>query len=318
MRITFVGNFGVDYSSENHHAKSLEALGHEVTRLQEGKITGEEILRQALDSDLLVFVHTHGWVTPGLPLSDVLRLLKGKVTTVTYHLDLWFGLDRQKDLDNDDFYKLIDHFFCTDKLMADWFNKNTKVKGHYLPAGVFHEECIMLEPQKVNYDVIFVGSKNYHKEWPYRPKLIDWLKETYGNRFLHVGGDGDTGVIRGLELNQIYANAKVAVGDTLCIGFNYPWYFSDRLMAETIGRGGFLIAPEIKGYTNYFKNDEEVILYKYGNFKELKDKIDYYLNNDDARERIRKLGFERAKKEHTYLKRWQTILETIEVNSQKV
>jgi len=148
MRIVFVGNFGVSYSSENHHAKSLEALGHEVIRLQEGKITGDEILRQSLNSDLLIFVHTHGWVTPGMSLSDVLRLLKGKVTTVTYHLDLWFGLERQKDLDNDDFYKLIDHFFCTDKLMADWFNKNTQVKGHYLPAGVFDEEVYMAEPLK--------------------------------------------------------------------------------------------------------------------------------------------------------------------------
>ena len=33
-----------------------------------------------------------------------------------------------------------------DKLMADWFNKNTDVKGHYLPAGVYDGECQMLRP----------------------------------------------------------------------------------------------------------------------------------------------------------------------------
>lgn len=315
MKIVFVGNFSVDFSSETHHVKTLQSLGHEVLCLQEGKITGDEILRHSLESDLLIVVHTHGWVTPGLPLVEVLKQLKGKVTTLTYHLDLWLGLERQKDLENDGFYKTIDYFFCTDKLMADWFNENTQVKGHFIPAGVFHEECIMLEPKKVDYDVIFVGSKNYHKEWGYRPWLIDWLRSTYGSRFLHVGGDGDTGVVRGLALNQIYANAKVAVGDTLCIGFNYPWYFSDRLVAETTGRGGFLIAPKIKGYTNYFKKDKEVVLYNYGNFNELKTKINYYLEHDEEREKIRLAGFERSKKDHTYIKRWQTILETIKVNS---
>ena len=310
MKITFLGNFGVSYSSENHHVKTLGSLGHEVVCLQEGKIDGNEIVRQALASDLFVVVHTHGWVTPILPLADVLRLLKGKVTTLTYHLDLWFGIERQKDLDTDDFYKLIDHFFCTDKLMADWFNDNTKVKGHFLPAGVYHEECVMLQPQPVNYDVIFVGSKNYHKEWSYRPKLIDWLRQTYGSRFLHIGGDGDTGVVRGLALNQIYANAKVAVGDTLCKNFNYPFYSSDRLW-ESLGRGAFTIYPKIKGLNNYFEDKKEVIYYKFGDFNGLNEKIDYYIENNNEREKIRKAGFERCKKEGTYLQRWITILDTI-------
>lgn len=315
MKITFLGNFTVPYSSENHHAKSLEALGYEVVRFQENNSNGREVCESALDSDLFVVVHTHGWVTPVLPVYKILERLKGKTISITYHLDLWMGIERQKDLDNDPFYRLVDHFFCTDKLMADWFNENTSVRGHYLPAGVYHEECVMLEPQEVEYDVIFVGSKRYHPEWPYRPQLIDWLRSTYGQRFLHVGGDGDTGTVRGLELNQIYANAKVAVGDTLCIGFDYPWYFSDRLVAEAQGRGAFQISPYIKGLTDYFKEGEEVILYTYGNFDELKNKIDYYIEHDGEREAIRRAGFERAKKDHTYLRRWQTILETIKDNS---
>ena len=60
------------------------------------------------------------------------------------------------------------------------------------------------------------------------------------------------GVIRGKELNDLYATAKVVVGDTLCKGFNYPYYFSDRLF-ETTGRGGFLIHPYIKGLEDYFE-----------------------------------------------------------------
>ena len=308
MKITFLGNFIVNYSSENHHVKTLKSLGHEVVCLQEGKIDGNEIVRQALASDLFVVVHTHGWVTPILPLADVLRLLKGKVTTLTYHLDLWFGIERQKDLETDDFYKLIDHFFCTDKLMADWFNDNTKVKGHFLPAGVYHEETYLLDLPKTN-DVIFVGSKGYHNEWKWRPQLIDWLSQTYGDRFKHYGNDG-LGVVRGDDLNKLYSSTKIVVGDTLCLNFNYPYYLSDRVF-ETTGRGGFLLMPYIKGIEDLFEIGKEIITFKFGDFKDLKKKIDYYLINDEEREKIRLAGFERTKKDHTYKNRWIKILEKI-------
>ena len=308
MKITFLGNFNVSYSSENHHVKTLESLGHEVTKLQEGVVNGNEIVKQALLSDLFVVVHTHGWVTPVLSLADVLRLLKGKVTTLTYHLDLWFGIERQKDLETDDFYKLIDHFFCTDKLMADWFNKNTKVKGHFLPAGVYEDEAYLLDLPKTN-DIIFVGSKGYHSEWKWRPQLIDWLYQTYGDRFKHYGNDG-LGVVRGDDLNKLYASTKIAVGDTLCLNFNYPYYLSDRVF-ETTGRGGFLLMPYIKGIEDLFEVGKEIITFKFGDFKDLKKKIDYYLEHDEDREKIRIAGFERTKKDHTYKNRWIKILEEI-------
>lgn len=308
MKITFLGNFSVSYSSENHHVKTLESLGHEVICLQEGKIDGNEIVKQALTSDLFVVVHTHGWVTPILPLSDVLRLLKGKVTTLTYHLDLWFGIERQKDLETDDFYKLIDHFFCTDKLMADWFNDNTKVKGHFLPAGVYHEETYLLDLPKTN-DVIFVGSKGYHNEWKWRPQLIDWLYQAYGDRFKHYGNDG-LGVVRGDDLNRLYSSTKIVVGDTLCLNFNYPYYLSDRVF-ETTGRGGFLLMPYIKGIEDLFEIGKEIVTFKFGNFNDLKSKIDYYLEHDEERESIRIAGYERTKKDHTYQNRWINILEEI-------
>lgn len=311
MRICFVGNFEVSYSSENHHAQSLESLGHEVFKMQEGVASGDAIFDEARNADLLVFIHTHGWVTPGKPMADVFAELKSLgIPTLTYHLDLWLGLERQQDLATDPFYKTIGHFFTVDKLMADWFNENTEVQGHYLAAGVFDRECAMLTPELVEYDIIFVGSKGYHPEWTWRPELIDWLEATYTNRFLHVGGDGKTGTVRGMELNQIYANAKVAVGDTLCLGFDYPYYFSDRLF-ECPGRGGFNLFPYIKGIDDYFVPGVEIATFKYGDFDGLKAKIEYYLEHGDEREAIRKAGHERTKRDHTYKQRWQTILKEI-------
>lgn len=314
MIITFVGNFNVSYTSETHHANTLAMAGHQVIRLQEGKVPIEQILERAQSSNLLVWVHTHGWKQPsatGMTTADLFNTLKEQgVPTMTYHLDLWLGLQREKDLEQDDFYKSIGHFFTVDKLMADWFNENTDVKGHYLQAGVYEPECVYDPDTLKTEQVIFVGSRGYHPEWQWRPQLIDWLKETYGKSFTHVGGDGDTGVLRGEQLNNMYAHTKVVVGDSLCINFDYPYYWSDRVY-ETMGRGGFIIHPYIKGMEEHFTDKKHLVFYEFGNFADLKDKIDYYLSHDKEREAIRLAGHEHVKKNHTYTNRWNAIIEEL-------
>lgn len=318
MRITFLGNFRVSYSSENHHKLSLEALGHKVIALQEGCVDAYQVWAEAIKSDMFVWVHTHGWKTPSVgkfTMEAVLEdIRKDNIPSVAYHLDLWLGLKRQEDLLTDTVYKNIEYFFTCDKLMADWFNSNTGVKGRYLPAGVFDLEANNPEPDReYKYDVAFVGSKAYHDEWPYRAKLVDWLSKTYGDRFIHVGPDG-TGVKRGQELNDFYAETKVVVGDTLCLNFDYPYYWSDRLY-ETIGRGGFIIFPYIEGLEdNYILGSglgAELVTYDYGNFRMLKKRINEYIKKDTKREKIRRAGFERTMADHTYRKRWEQIIEAV-------
>lgn len=309
--ISFLGNFNVDYSSESHHVKTLESMGHRVIKLQETKANSQEILDTAKESDLFIWVHTHGWKTPGsLSMTNVLKKLKSLgIPTATYHLDLWFGLKRQRDLASDPAYKDIEHFFTVDSKMADWFNKRTKVKGHYLPAGVYGKEAVYKPAKKFTHDVIFVGSKRYHPEWKYRGKLIDYLSKTYGKKFEHWGNDG-LGTVRGKNLNQLYASTKVVVGDTLCPQFSYPNYWSDRVY-ETLGRGGFIIHPYISGMEKEFTDKEHLVFYEYGNFDQLKELIDYYLTHDEEREAIRISGHNLVKEKYTYKNRWEHILKEL-------
>ena len=311
-KIIFLGNFNVDYTSETHHAKSLESLGHTVIKLQETQITATEIHDYAIKSDLFVWVHTHGWKTPepGIKMKDVLADLKARgIPAITYHLDLWLGLSRQADLLKEAVYTDIEHFFTVDSKMADWFNTKTNVKGHYLPAGVFHEEATYSKKESYDNDVIFVGSRLYHREWRYRPKLIRWLRAIYPNSFKHYGRDG-LGVVRGAALNDLYSSTKIVVGDTLCPGYSYPDYWSDRIY-ETLGRGGFLIHPYIPGIEREFTDKEHVVFYNYGNFAQLKTLIDYYLVNDEERETIRLAGHNLVKNNYTYRHRWQAILQEL-------
>lgn len=322
LRIAFVGNFRVPYSSENHHAATLRSMGHEVIEMQESVWPSDEIRGTVLSRhgkcDLLIWVHTHGWHTPstgGFTVGQILAEIREVgVPTMTYHLDLWLGLERQKDLETDDFYREVEYFFTADRKMADWFNEHTRVKGRFMPAGVFDDEAYFLNRDKQN-SIIFVGSRGYHPEWPYRAQLIDWLADTYGDQFKHYGGDG-LGVVRGHELNELYARTKIVIGDTLCKDFDYPDYFSDRLF-ETTGRGGFLIFPKIKGLEKCFDiennslRERQLITYEFNDFNGLKKKIDFYLKNENLRETIRLNSYLRTKSQHTYWHRWNDILETI-------
>jgi len=310
MLIAFYGNFGVSYSSESHHAASLESLGHQVIRIQEPERSIRRLIEVASGKlDMFVWVKTHGWETPGM--ERVIEVLRDRrIPVVSYHLDLYMAIPGRWQRYRDDPYMMgLDHFFTVDPKMADWLNENTPVRGHFLPAGVYDRECyISDEPSPHANDVVFVGSKGYHPEWPWRRQLIDWLRSTYGEHFTHVGGDGDTGTLRGDDLNRMYANSKVAVGDTLCMGYDYPWYASDRLF-EAPGRGAFQIFPRIEGIDTWF--DGMLKTFEFGDLDGLKGLIDYYLIHADDREALRRMTHEHVRDHHTYRHRWAEIIKTV-------
>jgi hypothetical protein len=310
MKIVFLGNFLVDYTSETHWANTLENLGHSVERIQEARNSTEYILSECLGADMFIWVHTHSFVNRGsITMQQLLnKLERAGIPTVAYHLDLYMGLERWHDYENHDYFK-IKHFFTVDKLMADWLNKNTNTKGYYLPAGVYKKECYLPELVNPINDIVFTGSGIYHKEWGYRAELINWLKNNYGSSFKHYGAGGLTN-IRGGLLNRVYNDTKITIGDTLCINFKYPYYFSDRVF-EVMGRGGFIIHPHIKGLDTLFKDKEHLVFYNYGDFKQLKGLINYYLTHDNEREKIRLAGHKLVANEHTYNNRWQTIIDTV-------
>ena len=323
-KILFLGNFSIDYCTEVHHAKTYEKLGVEVIRMQEGRVSAGEIIAKIAEEgcDAFNWTHTHGWNTP--EIESVLNYcrLKG-IPTYGYHLDLWLGIEREKDLKRDPFWK-VDHFFSVDQEMVDLLNSRDDLpKGHFLPAGVFEDECYIAEPNREKYphDIIFVGSRGYHPEWPYRKQLIEWLENEYGNRFAQYGGGG-LGTIRGHELNVLYASAKVVIGDTLCPNFNKPYYLSDRIF-ETTGRGGLLIHPYIRGMEELFLIPDnngswvdgcEVLTYPYQNFSCLKTCINMCLDEDVSEiiNNVRIDGHNRTKKDHTYTQRLSKLLNILE------
>lgn len=310
MRIAFFGNHSISYTSESHHCASLEDLNHQVVRLQEPKLTADQLLAEASQCDLFCWTATHGWDTFGIE-GVLAKLSQRGIPTLAYHLDAFIQIpDRWEKYRTHPTMTMLDHYFTVDQCLADWLNDHTSVQGHYLPPGVFGRECYAAEPNDP-FDVCFVGSKGYHESYSMRPRLISWLEDTYGDRFRHYGGGG-LGTVRGAELNQVYANARVVVGDCYITTPDYPGkYFSDRV-PETLGRaGGPLIHPWVYGLDEHFTPGEHLVTFEHGDFADLQRKIDHYLANPAEAEKIRLAGHEHAKATATYAHRWQHILDTV-------
>ena len=304
LKIGFIGNFVPPFSTENDRKWSFEKLGHTVIPFQENETTANAIIARMHDLDLLIYSHTHGWEI--LDLKRVFEFYKAAgVPTVSVHLDRWAWLDRAKDIGQEATW-FTEYLFMADfsPEAQELYKTIPNAKVYYLKPGVVERDCYMAAPDPAVYphEIVFVGSKGYHPEYPFRKKLVEFLTHTYGDRFGHYGNDG-LGVVRGEALNTLMATAKVVVGDS-CFG-GRPNYVSDRYY-ETRGRGGLLIHPKVDGV-------DQVGVWPYvrGSLDALKLTIDHFLEEDELREVERQKGFEHVKAHETYTQRAEEMLKII-------
>lgn len=79
---------------------------------------------------------------------------------------------------------------------------------------------------------------------------------------------------------------------------------------EIPGAGGFLLTQNADNLSDYFKIGEEIAVFE--DADDLKDKIFYYLNNEESREKVRISGYNRAVNDHSYEKRFREIFKKID------
>lgn len=310
MNILLIGTFTYSWNTEVHLQKSLESMGHLVTPLQESSVMPGVIMQVAINHriDMMLFMVTHhGFVT----LYDLEQLRKHGIISVYFTGDLIAGLpDRLAGIELNPCWK-SDYVFGADG-SADAMElfKSKGVNYYWLKNAVFDRECKEGRVQnEFRANVAFIGKAyRYHEAWPYRSELMIFLREKYGGWFSIWGPPFK--VVRDDDLNDVCASTKIIIGDSLCPDFKYENYWSDRIY-ETTGRGGFIIHPYVKGLEKDFVDKKEVVYYEFGNFEQLKNLIDYYLEHDEEREAIRRAGKKRAIAEHTYKHRMEEMLEVV-------
>lgn len=297
-KIIYVGNFKKPFCTEVHIKASLVSLGHEVIPVQEDMGDSRCILRLIEEQKPDFLLYTKTWSK-----SYDWKFIKSKIYTVSWTLDLYHTLQRKTELKNNAFFHT--HLVLSPDGGHDQEFKDNKVNHRYLKPGVFDQECYIGKyDADFDYDVVFVGSYlTYHEEWPHRKALVDFLIKTYGPRFTFFPKERS---IRGEDLNNLYATAKIVVGDSLYS----PHYWSDRIY-ETTGRGGFLIHPKVEGIEEEFEYGKHIIGYNYWDFEGLKKKIDYYLEYPEEREIVRMAGHNMVKEKCTYVVRCEEMLSIV-------
>ena len=306
MKVAFLGNFQVRFSTESHHAWTWEKLGHQVIRLQENQVTTEAVVDACRQADLFQWTHTHSFATVGRwSLLDMVQKIRElKIPSFTYHLDLYWGLntlDRREEKVGQHASWKLDYVFTTDGGNQARYEAQG-VNHRYLPPAVVEYAC---EPggfrNDLASDIGFVGSVGYHPEHPFRRTLVESLRNRYGNRFRIYQG------LREKPLNDAYASIRAVVGDHCFSDRQIPYYWSDRL-PETAGRAGFIIYPFSEGLQEW--ENKGLVTYKGGDLADLEAKIDYYLDPTHENERLeRKMSlFEYVRANHTYTNRLQEIL----------
>jgi Glycosyl transferases group 1 len=317
-RIAYLGNFqprtvrGEPFSTESHRAASLEGLGHEVVRLQEGEVRASDVPDAADGCDLLVWTQTQGLADTGGTRDERARMLSALrargVPTLAPHLDRWWGLDREWRIREEPYFR-ADLVATADGGHGERW-RVLGINHVWSPPAVYEGECTpgVYRPELAS-DVAFVGGwKGYgHREWrPIRRAMVRALQRRYGSRFALWPKEGQPAV-RGQALNDLYASVRVVVGDS-CLAGGIENYVSDRV-PETWGRGGFLLHCRT-GYVERAYPDAPT--WPLGDHEALCALVDYYLERPDAREDCRQRVHRHVLGHHTYRHRMTALLDEMQ------
>ena len=283
MKIGLIGKFQ-RLHDEEYIARSFEMLGHKVVRIQSDEsFMLDSIFNQIMDErpDIVIYGKLN---LQGDTKKFIKQLKFYDIKAVCWIFDLYIGYPREFRLNAPQF-KDADILVSTD----GGHNKEFLEKGinhKCVRQGIYKPECFVVDKPKIR-DVAFVGSPN--ALYDYRQNMLDFVKANYSS--FKWFGQKDTNEIRGTRLNDLYGETKVIVGDSVYS----PYYWSNRVV-ETLGRGGFLIHPNVEGIKQEYPH---LVTYEYKNFDDLKTKIDYYLAHDDEREELRKKNFEWVRDNYT-------------------
>lgn len=247
LRIAYVGNFHPPNSTENHVAETLRRMGHLVGLYQENDAAAWDALAMEIEQhDLILWTRT-GW-SPPIPNLVQLGMLEAArhagIPTVGFHLDRWWGLQREHEVAEAPFFQ------CSLVATADGGHDDewmaAGVNHLWSPPAVAEWQCGWGTPRpEYASPVAFVGSwESYHDEWPWRRQMVRQVAARYGDMFQAWPKRGQH-AIRGAALRDLYASTTVVVGDS-CLAGNATRYWSDRV-PETIGRGGLLVHPDVPG-----------------------------------------------------------------------
>jgi hypothetical protein len=126
-------------------------------------------------------------------------------------------------------------------------------------------------------------------------------------------------VLSDLEMIQMYSRSKINLGFSTCGDTHLS---DERIMQirlrdfEVPMSGGFYMVEYMEELADFYEIGKEIVCYR--SVEDLADKIKYYLIHDDEREKIRRAGYERCQRDHTWHKRFAQAFKAIGLDSPTV
>lgn len=184
--------------------------------------------------------------------------------------------------------EIIDHFFMTtDPIELKSINIPDSLleKCSYFPnmCDPSFDIYKAFENKEYQHNLLFMG--RYDKD---REAFIDFLKLHYTDNKLGLYGVSEQSFLEGNKYLETVGSAKIAINysrDNLM-----PLYSSGRII-QLAANGTMVMSPKIPDFTKIFRDDE--IIY-FDDFKDFKEKCDYYLKNDQQRIEIAQKSWKRA------------------------
>jgi spore maturation protein CgeB len=337
VRVAIVGEKGFD-TLENNLQEAFEYLGHEayvfntdenmpiifsrsrfiVYKLLHAsysfcrwvwKRLAREVLKYS--PDLVIVTYRHA-------IPEFVELLKSSGNFPVVHLnpDHIGTLGRQYI-----FMSPYDAYFSKEPFLVETMLKQMGLNAFYLPEcfnprvhrkpEISKEEC----EKETDVDIVVIANL-----WPYRVRFLERVLDFLDNKVSIVIYGNPNQIpwektrlwkfhggryLVGEEKVKAFYGARIALNNLHpdeFIGVNCRFF-------EAIGSGGFLITEDRPVISELAVPDREVVTYKTA--EEAAEKIRYYLNHNEERLAIAEAGYQRAIKDHTYEKRIETILETL-------
>ena len=200
----------------------------------------------------------------------------------------------------------IDYFFTYDKSDLRKASNLGFREVNYLPTGYDPSIFRPIEGSypNLNCDISFVG-----RAYPKRVKYISNILE----KNIRIYGPGYPDRIPIYEkyinldiVNSLYNNSKIG----LSIHEDPIWQGINNRTFEICGSGSLCLVDDWNDIPELFEVDKEIIVFD--TVDNMTEKIDIYLNDHSKRIAIAKAGHARAKANHTFQHRMNSLLKLIE------
>jgi len=300
LNILYVGNTHVPHASENSVVRELIRRGHNVVNFPYPTVAGtnfplfnENMFKVINNGKFDLFI---GSKCMGLKSYDIKQI---KIPKVSWVFDLFQGYITWKR--REWYARQAPHWDCcfgAEGGQVDLY-KDKGINYHPLKCGAdptWHKKIPYHKDHEImRCDVSFLGGL-YNQLRINMASRINCMNINFKN---FVGYQVRSTMLPGVYMEQI---SELATVGKISIGCNYrndiPGYWSKRPY-ELMGGNNFMIQAHVDGMEDDgFKDKKNTVFFHKDNFDEMAKLIEYYLENEEERNKIKEAGYKLIHEKH--------------------